>query len=96
MKKLLFILIIFNFQFSNFHTLQAQADRQQLRDGNRSYKKEKYDKAEVQYYHFQQKVARVKASFIGTKLTAISKLAWKIRSRACNCSSKPCRTIRMP
>ena len=49
MKKLLFILIIFNFQFSNFHTLQAQADRQQLRDGNRSYKKEKYDKAEVQY-----------------------------------------------
>ena len=27
----------------------AQADRGQLRDGNRSYKKEKYDKAEVQY-----------------------------------------------
>ena len=49
MKKILFILVIFNFQFSIFNSLQAQANRHQLRDGNRNYKNERYDKAEVDY-----------------------------------------------
>ena len=49
MKKILFILVIFNFQLSIFNSLQAQANRHQLRDGNRNYKNEKYDKAEVDY-----------------------------------------------
>ena len=49
MKKILFILVIFNFQLSIFNSLQAQANRHQLRDGNRNYKNEKYDKAEVEY-----------------------------------------------
>ena len=49
MKKILFILVIFNFQLSIFNSLQAQANRHQLRDGNRNYKNEHYDKAEVDY-----------------------------------------------
>ena len=49
MKKILFILVIFNFQLSIFNSLQAQANRHQLRDGNRNYKNERYDKAEVDY-----------------------------------------------
>ena len=47
MKKILTIGIIFLMGFMG--EAWAQANRGQLRDGNRSYKKEKYDKAEVQY-----------------------------------------------
>ena len=49
MKRILFIVAIvlaFNFQFS---TCQAQASRHQLREGNRDYKKQRYEQAEVNY-----------------------------------------------
>ena len=49
MKRILLIVAIistFNFQFS---TCQAQASRHQMREGNRDYKKQRYEQAEVNY-----------------------------------------------
>ncbi len=47
MKKILTIAIIFSMGLTG--EALAQANRHQLRDGNRNFKKEKYDKAEVLY-----------------------------------------------
>ena len=41
----------FIFQFSFLVSIQAQAPRQQLREGNRQYGKQHYDQAEVTYRH---------------------------------------------
>ena len=47
--KIFCISLILNSSFFIFNSAQAQANRHQLREGNRQYKKEKYDQAEINY-----------------------------------------------
>ena len=47
--KIFCICLILNFPFLIPNSAQAQANRHQLREGNRQYKKEKFDQAEINY-----------------------------------------------
>lgn len=47
--KIFCISLILNSSFFILNSAQAQANRHQLREGNRQYKKEKYDQAEINY-----------------------------------------------